>query len=221
MVYDASSGVYTYRPVNVKGNYLTKLDVDITRSFGSSRSWTWNNSANGTFFHNIDHTMLQGETESHTNVVNNLSLHDGLYLQFEKNGLNLRASGDIQWRHTAGRMHDFSTLDAFDFHYGLSARYTIPAVKTTISADGTMYSRRGYGAPSLNTSDFILNASISQPLLKNKLIARIEAFDLLHQLSQTQYEVNAQGRIETWYRSLPHYVMLHLIYQFNLNAKSK
>ena len=44
---------------------------------------------------------------------------------------------------------------------------------------------------------------------------------LLHQLSNTQYSVNAQGRTETWYRSLPHYVMAHLVYHRNKNPKKK
>ena len=78
---------------------------------------------------------------------------------------------------------------------------------------------RGYGSSSLNTDDFIINASLSQPFLKGKLIARIEAFDLLHQLSNTEYVVNAQGRTVTWYRSLPHYVMLHVVYHWNKNPK--
>lgn len=56
-----------------------------------------------------------------------------------------------------------------------------------------MYSRRGYGSSELNTDDFVLNASFSQPFLKGKLIARIEAFDLLHQLSNTQYSVQCPG----------------------------
>ena len=49
----------------------------------------------------------------------------------------------------------------------------------------------------------------------------LEGHDLLHQLSSTQYSVNAQGRTETWYRSLPHYVMLHLVYHWNKNPKKK
>ena len=49
----------------------------------------------------------------------------------------------------------------------------------------------------------------------------LEGHDLLHQLSNTTYEVNAQGRTETWYRSLPHYVMLHLVYHWNKNPKKK
>ena len=69
--------------------------------------------------------------------------------------------------------------------------------------------------------DVSRNGGISQPFFKGKLIARIEAFDLLHQLSNTQYSVNAQGRTETWYRSLPHYVMAHLVYHWNKNPKKK
>lgn len=42
-----------------------------------------------------------------------------------------------KWRHSEGKMHDFKILNATDFQYGLSARYTIPMLKTTVSADGT------------------------------------------------------------------------------------
>jgi len=84
-----------------------------------------------------------------------------------------------------------------------------------------MYSRRGYGSSELNTDDFVLNASISQPFFKGKLIARIEAFDLLHQLSNTQYSVNAQGRTETWQNVLGRYAMLSVSYKFNKQPKKK
>ncbi len=221
VIYDPLTGVYTYRPVNVNGNYFAKLNVDLTRTFGENRLWTFGNNADGVFNRSVDYTMLQGMTESRLNKVNTLIAHDGLYLQFEKNGFNVRASGDIKWRHSTGQMVDFTTLNATDWNYGMSARYTIPGLKTTVSADGTVYSRRGYGSSLMNTNDFVVNASVSQPMMNVRLVARLEAFDLLHNLSQTQYDVNAQGRTETWYRSLPHYVMLHMVYQFNISPIKK
>ena len=45
--------------------------------------------------------------------------------------------------------------------------------------------------------------------------------DLLHQLSNTTYEVNAQGRTEIWYRVIPNYVMLSAAYRFNKQPKKK
>ena len=219
--YDPASGVYTYQPMNVKGAYRLNAKFDISRAIDKNRYWTWQTNADAGYHHAIDHAMLAGMTASEENVVNTLTLHDGAYIQYNKGTLNIRATGDIRWRHSEGKMYDYETLNATDFQYGLSARYTLPRLNTTLSADGNMYSRRGYGSSELNTDDFVLNASISQPFFKGKLIARIEAFDLLHQLSSTQYSVNAQGRTETWYRSLPHYVMAHLVYHWNKNPKKK
>ena len=221
VAYDPASGVYTYRPQNVSGAYTLKGVFDISRTIDKNRYWSWQTNADAGYHHSIDHAMLTGMTASEENVVNTLTLHDNAYIQFNKGTLNIRATGDIRWRHSEGKMQDFETLNATDFQYGLSARYTLPRLNTTLSADGNMYSRRGYGSSELNTDDFVLNASVSQPFFKGKLIARIAAFDLLHQLSSTQYSVNAQGRTETWYRSLPHYVMAHLVYHWNKNPKKK
>ena len=219
--YDPTSGVYTYKPMNVSGAYRLNVKFDISRTIDKKRYWSWQTNADASLHHSVDHAMLTGMTASEENKVNTLMLHDYAYFQYNKGTLNIRATGDIRWRHSEGKMYDFETLNATDFQYGLSARYTLPRLNTTLSADGTMFSRRGYGSSELNTDDFILNASISQPFLKGKLIARIEVFDLLHQLSSTQYAVNAQGRTETWYRSLPHYVMAHLVYHWNKNPKKK
>ena len=219
--YDPVSGVYTYQPMNVSGAYRLNAKFDFSRTIDKNRYWSWQTNADAGYHHSIDHAMLTGMTASEENIVNTLTLHDNAYIQFNKGTLNIRATGDIRGRHSEGKMQDFETLNATDFQYGLSARYTLPRINTTLSADGNMYSRRGYGSSELNTDDFVLNASVSQPFFKGKLIARIEAFDLLHQLSNTQYSVNAQGRTETWYRSLPHYVMAHLVYHWNKNPKKK
>ena len=219
--FNPATGVYTYRPESVHGSYDIKVKGGIFYTLDKNKYWTVESNADALFTHWLDYIMLAGDTESHVNAVNTLTLHDNAYIQYNKGTLNIRATGDIRWRHSEGKMYNFETLNAFDYRYGLSARYTLPRLNTTLSADGNMYSRRGYGSSELNTDDFVLNASISQPFLKGKLIARIEAFDLLHQLSNTQYTVNAQGRTETWYRSLPHYVMLHLVYHWNKNPKKK
>ncbi len=221
VMYNPTSGVYTYKPENVSGAYIANAKFQISNFIGEKRFWTWQNITDANYHHSLDHSMLAGDTESHVNAVNTLTLHDNAYIQYNKGTLNIRATGDIRWRHSEGKMYDFETLNATDFQYGLSARYTLPHINTTLSAEGNMYSRRGYGSSELNTDNFVLNASVSQPFFKGKLIARIEAFDLLHQLSNTQYSVNAQGRTETWYRSLPHYVMLHLVYHWNKNPKKK
>ena len=152
-------------------------------------SWRFRVGSNVRYHHSVDHAMLSGETASHRNVVNTWTQGNNIYLRYGKKG------------------------------FGLNVFYTIPRLKTTLRADATMYSRRGYASQSLNTDDFVMNASLSQPFFKGRLLINIEAYDILHQLSSTTYEVNAQGRTETWYRTLPNYVMLHIVYRWSKNPK--
>jgi len=61
--------------------------------------------------------------------------------------------------------------------------------------------------------------------------AHLGGFDPLGNLSRSTFgrlqgknirrTINAQGRTETWYRSLPHYVMLHLVYHWNQQSSKR
>ena len=57
--------------------------------------------------------------------------------------------------------------------------------------------------------------------MKKKFTARLEMFDILHQLTNTNIYVNAQGRSETVTNTLPRYAMLHLQWNFNTMNTSK
>ena len=216
-----TTGVYTYRPENVNGNWDLKGDANYSISFGREQCFKFENRASASYLHSVDIASVDGSTQAVLSKVNTTLVSDRSSFAFTRKELRLEAFGSLTLRHTVSALDMFESINATDFQYGLSARYTLPRLNTTLSADGNMYSRRGYGSSELNTDDFVLNASVSQPFLKGKLIARIEAFDLLHQLSNTQYSVNAQGHTETWYRSLPHYVMVHLAYHWNKNPKKK
>jgi hypothetical protein len=211
----------TYKPTNVEGAYNVGGNFGMHGYFDKDKYWTWQTNAGASFHHYKDHSMLVGETQSNERAVDNIFLSNNSYIRYSRNKFDITVKGDISWRHSADKIQGFNTVCALDFEYGVVTRYTLPRFNTTLSADAMMSSRRGYGSSLLNTDDVIINASISQPLLKGKLIARFEAFDILHQLSSTQYTVNAQGRTVTWYRSLPHYMMLHLAYNLHWNHKKK
>ncbi len=224
LAYDPATGISTFKPMNVSGAYNAHANFSTDHSIGKNRYWTWHADAGIDWNHAKDHAMLTGMLESQVNTVNTLSLNSGGNIRFHRKTLNVRAVGYINWRHSDGKMYDFTTLNALDYHYGLEATYTTPALwgtkigGLTLAADATMYGR-SYGSAELNTNDFIVNASLSQPFLNGKLIARLEAFDLLHQLSDTHYVINAMGRTVTCYRSLPHYVMLHLVFHWSRQGK--
>ncbi|MBQ8737212.1 MAG: hypothetical protein IJY78_05245 [Bacteroidaceae bacterium] len=221
VLYNPMTGVMTYKPTNVEGAYRVGADFGMHGNLDKAKHWTWLNESHVWFHHYKDHSMLEGETQSRERAVDNILLRTHGYVNYSRNKFTLFLKGDIAWRRSTSGMQGFNPVNALDFEYGVMARYTLPRLNTTLSADAMMNSRRGYGSSLLNTDDFIVNASISQPLLKGKLIARLEAFDLLHQLSSMRYAINAQGRTVTWYNSLPHYMMLHLVYNLHWNNKKK
>ena len=227
VAYNPSTGVYTYKPMNISGAYKAHANFSTYHNIGEKRYWTWHVNASADWNHAKDHALLEGQTESQVNTVNTLTLNSAANIRYNYKTLYVRAVGSIEWRHSEGRMYDFSTLNALDFSYGLEASYTTPALcgkkvgGLTLAADATMFSRRGYGTSEINRNNFVVNASISQSFLSGKLILRLDGFDLLHQLSPTDYVINAQGRTVTTYRSLPHYLMLHAVWHFNKNPKKK
>lgn len=103
----------------------------------------------------------------------------------------------------------------------MNVQYTVPVLNVNVATDLNNFSRRGYGTSDMNTDELIWNAQMSRSFLKGKLIAKLTAYDLLKKLSTTSYNVNAQGRTETWYRSVPRYVMFTLAYRFNKQPEKK
>jgi hypothetical protein len=72
----------------------------------------------------------------------------------------------------------------------------------------------------MNTNDLVCNASLSKTFIK-QLTVRLEAFDIFRQLKSTNYVLTASTRTETWRRSLPSYLMLHLAWQWSRLPKKK
>ncbi len=221
VVFNPTNSQYVYQPQNVSGAYEATTQFGFTRFIDKRQQWSWQTTFDAAYNHAVDHVRQAGMKESAPNAVNTTSLHEGIWLQYQHKSFSARTTGDFRWRHSESDLTSFTTINAFDYQYGALLRYTISATKTTLTVDGNVYCRHGYGSKAYDTNDFVINASASQPFLKGKLIASIEAFDLLHQLSSTQYAINAQGRTVTWNRTLPNYVMLHVVYHFGKNPQKR
>ena len=115
---------------------------------------------------------------------------------------------------------DFTNQNTWGFNTGVNAVATLPA-NFQLSADLTMYNRRGFTDEALNTNNFVLNARLSKSILKGSMILMLDGYDILHDLSNVSYTVNAQGRTETYRTVLPRYFMLHVQWRFNHTPKQR
>ena len=217
--YDAQTSAYTYRPENVEGNWQWNTSLSTTFSLSKNQKWWIDSSTGCDVWHSVDYASVSVILDAQLNKVETVNLSENLKLSYKAKNTKVSLLGDLLWRRTWGHRSTFSNISAFDFRYGVNAMQTIPTWNTTLNIDGLMLSRRGYGSDAMNKDEFVLNASVTQPILHGKVKLTLEGHDLLHQLSNTTYEVNAQGRTETWYRVIPNYVMLRVAWQFNRSPK--
>ena len=141
---------------------------------------------------------------------------ESLRLGYRLSHFEVTMTGNFVYRYAVTSQ---TILNIFDFDYGFTLNGRLPW-DVHLAADARMYSRRGYQGAAMNTNDLVCNASLSKTFIK-QLTVRLEAFDIFHQLKSTNYVLTASTRTETWRRSLPSYLMLHLAWQWSRLPKKK
>ncbi len=91
-----------------------------------------------------------------------------------------------------------------------------------LDTDMMTYCRRGYFDSSMNTTDWVWNASLSRTLgSRGQWVLKAVGYDLLHQLPDMRRVINVQGMTETRFNTMPSFVTLHLMFFFDKKPKRK
>ena len=221
MVYDPQTGIRTYRPENINGNWDAGAAFHFTQALDDKQRLFITTNTDASFVNSVDYLSLTGATVSTRSEVRNLSLSENLSLSYKWKSYSVGVRGDARWTHATSPRTDFTAINVADFNYGLNAQLTLPW-HCSLSTDLTMYSRRGYEDRAMNTNDLVWNARLANAsLLHGNLIFMLDGFDILGQLSTVRRTLNAQGRTEIWYNTVPRYAMLHVVYRMNREPKKK
>ena len=221
LTFDKQAGRSTTKPVSVNGNWNAGLGTGYTAALDSAQRWMISNRLNVRYNHNVDMATVEGMTISQRSIVNNWTMGDDVSLNFRpSDGYEFTLYGGGNYYLIYSQRTGFADINAGDYHVGLNAFVSLPC-HFQLSTDMTMYARRGYQQNEMNTTDWVWNAELTRSFVKGHLMAKLQGFDILRQLSTTSYAVNAQGRTETWHNSIPRYAMLSLSWRFNVNPKKK
>lgn len=164
---------------------------------------------------------IVGMSKSEYSIVHNMSAEDNVLLKYRINdntNLGMNLSGTVN-RINSERAN-FKTITAGEYIWGINAATEL-FWNLRFSTDLNHYNRYGYQVAEINTHNLVWNAYLSRAFFAGKLVANLEGIDLLHQVSNIQYIVDAQGRTETWNNSIPRYVMFSLSWKLNSNKKKK
>ena len=217
--YDPESGRYTYRPTDVNGNWHCDIGYNLYTTIDKKERFSLFTEASFDYDHNVDLALLEGSNESARSIVRNYQATEEVKFEYSADGITASLGAKVIWRSAHSRRSGFETINIFDHRYAATLVYPLP-YKFTLATDLNLYARNGSATESMDKADLVWNASLSRPLGK-RCSMRLQAFDILHNLSGKNVVINGQGRTETFENVLPSYVMLHLQYNFNYTPKKK
>lgn len=219
LTYDAETGVRTYSPINVDGNWNANASFDLSKSLDKEWGLVFTNNTRLDFNNSVDYIAINSASNSMRSDVGSLTFSEGISINYY--GLKLKADG--RWLYATGNRPDFETISCFDFNYGISGYLSFDdMVGLELTTDFTVYSRRGYNDALMNDDHLVWNLRLERSFFKGKnLTVGVEWFDLLGELSNVRQTINAQGMVETWYNTIPQYTMLRVSYCLNREPKKK
>lgn len=223
--YDPVTGVRTYRPENISsGNWSTTLTTTWNRAIDKKKLWNIGNELRLSYNYSTSFaSVLSAETEGQPPLshVGNVLVGYKPSIRFQKDALTLRLKGDVAYRNihrniTVGQQ----PTDLWDFSYGLYAQYRLPW-SLTVDTDISMNSHRGYGDPEMNDNRLYWDASLTKSFKEGRWVVKLRGYDLLKQVSNLRYSINAQGRTETWSNTLCRYALMTVSYRFTQKPKKQ
>ena len=219
--YNKQTGVTTYQPMNINGNWQATANCNYTQILDKKSRWDLQNNLRFGFAHSMGFANDGTEQAGRTLAFDNVALNDELTINYRINKIRIGAKAAAQWTSTESREPGFSDFSYTDYSYGLTF-YSPILWGIDFSTDIMAYCRRGYNDPTMNTTDWVWNASLAKTLgKKQQWIIKANAFDLLQQIANIRKTVNVQGRTETWYNTIPSYLTLHVVYRLDVKPKKK
>ncbi len=213
MNYDESTGVRTFMPRNVDGNWAIGGTIDWNRPLDKKKQLLISSATRADYHNSVDYVSSRSS-------VRNLHLSEALKLSWRVKEMlfDLHLSG--KYLHATSQRAQFTDINCFDFTYNIAAQVPLPGA-IALRADATLLHRTGYSDKSMNDVRFVANASLTRQLFNGRMSITLEGYDIFQGLSNVQRSLNAQGIVETWQNSLPSYGMLRLTYKLSKQPKQK
>ena len=211
--YDVTTGVRTFSPRNVDGNWHAAARMFWERPFDKERQTLFTSETKADFRNSVDFV-----TERST--VQNFAVQQNLRFNAKIKRVILDGSIGARYWHATSARKNFQTINSFDVTYGLNMQLPLPG-QFAFSTDCKLYQRAGYSDASMNDLRFVANAHLEKTFLRGRLNLALEGYDIFGGLSNVTKVINAQGIVETWYNSLPSYAMIQISYKLSQPPKKR
>lgn len=210
--YDPSTGVSTYMPMNINGNWSSSFNAGANKDWGrfalkGNMGFNYNHSMDY-----ISETSLPKRSLVH-NWISNVALNPTIKVN-DNNEITVDFSA--RWLRQYSDRTNFTATSAWDLNYGIGVKFNdLLPWDLKFNTSFQMRSRLGYNSADMNTTDFVWNAQLSR-VFASRLTVSVDGFDILGSVKNISRQLNSQGISENWYSALPSYVMLKVAWRFEI-----
>lgn len=216
VTYIEETGGRITKPENINGDWSASANFIFSTALDTTGYFNINSTSEVRYTNNVGYLTLDKTSSSVKNATKDLQIYERLAFSYRNDWLELEPGGSLRYSVAKNDLMPNSNQEIWQFSYGMNANVQMPW-GMTLATDLNMNSRRGYTDASANTNELIWNVQLSQSLLKGKpLTFTLQFYDILREQSNLSRSISAMQRSDTEYNSITSYVMLHVIYKFNL-----
>ena len=216
-IYDAVTGIRTFRPQNVNGNCNVGFNGNFDTPIDAKRRFLLKLGFSNNFYRNTDLQAANSpEVESSTVFTNYMALPLSVEYSYKK--LRIGTRFQTAWHSARSRRENFQNINGANIDAGIYGNVRLPW-NLQLATDFNYYSHRGFANAVMNTDNYVWNAKLSKSILHGNLTFAIVGYDILGDISNLKYTVNMQGVTETWRNVIPRYGMFRVVYRIRKSPK--
>ncbi len=215
VTYNEETGGRISRPENINGNWNTRAGASFNIGLDTLNRWDFSGGIDGSYSHHIGYVNLNRTAIPDRNVTHTYNVAPNVSLSFRNKWLNVSLNCRATYARTENELQSSRNQTTWNFNYGGNTRITFPW-GSNLSTDFHCYSKRGYTDATLNTNELIWNAQLSHSFLRGKkMTVMLQWYDILHEQTNFNRTVNANGWRDQEVNAITSYAMLHVSYRLN------
>lgn len=211
-IYDTETGGRTVTPKNINGRWNATASLVYNKTFGDG-TFSISEHLSSQYNNNVAYLYNSKLKEDEINVANRLMIKQSFDCNFRRGWIELTLNLTADCTDERSLLRPEMNQRPYTLRAGLTSLVVFPW-RMRLTTTFYTIAQRGYNYASFNRDYYVLNASLSQTLIKKKLTLRIEASDLLHQLPSMTRNFSSERRAIVTYNGVNSYVMARLVYQF-------
>lgn len=220
-VYDRSTGVRTYRPENIEGNYEWNGMSGLQLALDSAKNWDFELRVNYNYLHSRDLNSDAAHLSAQPSTVRNHTWAAGASLSNWGEKFGGYADLSAEWRRAYSSRPGFLPISLREYGFSAYVYFPLPG-KVQCQPNVYVYRKEGFTDASLNRTIFQADLTLRKSFFKDRLSLALNVKDVFNSRSWDRAIVDAQGRTETYTRLfLPRHVMLYVGYKFRVAPTKK